>query len=206
MPFTFSSTQDSKPIIRDKNGDEFVDFLQKDIVVGDPSQAPMGIDFYLVTKNTEMRIDLISKDMYSVDNDYVERILKFNAISNPLSIEEGDLLVIYDPFSLTRNLRTTSDAQKISDEVRRQYITPEKKSTVDPNLQAFDKRNKSPKPAVESTNLPPNYADFGDQEIEIRGGKIYFGPNVSKSKEACEEPLSKSEFIARLVKNRINNK
>lgn len=202
MPIVFTATQESKPKIRDKNGNEYIDFLQKDISIGDPGDAPRGMDYYLVNSNTAMRIDLVSKDMYGLATDYIERILKFNGIGNPLSIDEGDIMVIYEPFSLIQNLRQTSDAKSLSDEVRRQYITPEKKSKVDPNLQSFDKRNKSPKTA-ESTNLPPNYADFGDQEIEIRGGKIFFGPNVSKSKEACEEPLSKSEFVARLVKNRI---
>jgi hypothetical protein len=205
MPIGFPATQDSKPVIKDKSGNSYIDFLQKDINITSEAASPRGMNYYIVTENTEMRIDLISKGMYGLDTDFIERILKFNGISNPLSLESGDVLVVYEPYSLIQSLRSQADIESLSDQVRKQYITPEKKSKIDPQLQAFDKRNKSPK-KVESTNLPPNYADFGDQEIEIRGGKIYFGPNVSKSKVACEEPLSKSEFLARLVKNRINNR
>ncbi|NBO21788.1 hypothetical protein EBU94_00385 [bacterium] len=200
MPFYFPNTQETKPVIKDNAGNEYFDFLQKDILIQRQDSVPPIIDYYVVTDNSQMRIDLISKDMYGYDSDYVERILKFNGISNPLSIDSGDILVIYDPYALTNVLRSTSNAQSLADEVRKQYITPEKKSKVDPTLQAFDKRNKESK-KVESTNLPPNYADFGDTEVEVRGGKIYLGPNVSKSKNETDSALSKSEFIARLVKN-----
>lgn len=198
MPIGFPSTQDTKPKIKDSLGNEYIDFLHKDIVVADLFSGPMGMSYYLVTANTQMRIDLVSKDMYGRDTDYIERILKFNGINNPLSIEEGDILVVYDPYSLTQNIRRDTNPTELSDRVRKQYTTPEKKSKIDPNLQSFDNRNKTPKKEA-GTNLPPNYADFGDKEIEIRGGKIYFGPNVSKSATASEEPLSKSAYIARLV-------
>lgn len=199
----FYATQDTKPLIKGKNGIEFYDFLEADISIIDEAQAPTGINYYLVTNDSQMRIDLIAKDMYGYI-DPIEKILKFNEISNPLAIEENDVLVIFDLYSLTRNIRDVSQAAKNKQDIRKQYLAPEKDSRIDPQLQAFDKRN-APKKA-EKTSLPPNYADFGDKEIEIRNGKIYFGPNVSKSQQSSESPLSKSEFIARLVKNRINNR
>ncbi len=203
----FDKTQDTKKEITDKNGNTYIDFLERDISVTDLTNTPMGIDYYLVTDDSQMRIDLITRDMYGSINDYAENILKFNGVSNPFSIEAGDILIIYDPYSLTQNFRPSGKFTDLSDQVRKQYITPEKKSKTDPALKQFEKRESAllgKKPAKADT-LPPNYADFGDQEIEIRGGKIYFGPNVSKSKEACDQPLSKSEFIARLVKNRIKS-
>ena len=54
-------------------------------------------------------------------------------------------------------------------------------------------------------NLPPNIAEATDREIVIKGGKIFFGPNISKGKQECETPLTKSEFIANLIKNRLKN-
>jgi hypothetical protein len=203
----FIVSQETKPEITDGNGNKIIDFLEKDITVIDEKQPPTGISYFLVNEDQAMRIDLISNAMYGYTSP-IERILKFNNISNPLSIDEGDILVLFDLYSLVRNMRDTSQAAKNKLDVRKQYLTPEKKSKIDPALQAFDKRNKARKtPTVpEDATLPPNYADFGDQEIEVRNGKLYFGPNVTKSKEACEDPLSKSEFIARLIKNRINNR
>jgi hypothetical protein len=201
----FIATQDTKPLIKDKYGIEIYDFLEADISVIDDKQPPTGIDYYLVTKDTQMRIDLITKAMYGYI-DPIEKVLKFNEICNPLAIDENDILIVYDLYSLTRNIRDTSQSAKNKMDVRKQYLAPEKDSRIDPKLQAFDKRNKGKKPVDTSLSLPPNYADFGDKEIEIRNGKIYFGPNVSKTQKTTEDPLSKSEFIARLVKNRLNNR
>ena len=152
-----------------------------------------------------MRIDLISKAMYGY-MEPVEKILKFNGISNPLSIDESDILIVYDLFSLTNNMRDPNGIAQLKTDIRKQYLSPEKASKTDPKLKDFSKRT-PPKidEGASGDALPPNYADFGDQEIQVRNGKLYFGPNVSKGKDACEEPLSKSEFIARLIKNRINN-
>jgi len=201
----FVATQVTKPIIKDKAGNEYIDFLQRDITVNDPSIMPRGINYFLVTDETAMRIDLISKKMYG-NMDFIERILKFNDICNPLAINTGDLLVVFDPISINRNMRDVNDLKEKILDIRKQYISPEKGSKVDPKLKEFDKRNKKPAETTAKENtLPPNYAEFGDQEIQLRNGKLYFGANVTKSKEACEEPISKSEFLARLVKNRLNN-
>jgi hypothetical protein len=201
----FIATQVTKPVIKDSAGNQYIDFLQRDITVNDPSIMPRGINYFLVTDETAMRIDLISKKMYG-NMDFIERILKFNDICNPLAINTGDLLVVFDPISINRNMRDVNNLKEKIMDIRKQYISPEKGSKVDPKLKEFDKRNKKPAETTAKENtLPPNYAEFGDQEIQLRNGKLYFGANVTKSKEACEEPISKSEFLARLVKNRLNN-
>ena len=203
---SFPITQDTKPLIKDGNGNQIVNFLEKDIVVQNPSLPPTGINYFLVDNDTSMRIDLISNEMYGYI-DPAEKVLKFNGISNPFSIDEGDILITFDLYSLGRNVRPVNNTAKDKEDVRRQYLTPEKKSKIDPQLQSFSKRDTSRKPVAGPADnaLPPNYADFGDTEIQIRNGKIYMGPNVTKSSEADEGPISKSEFIARLVKNRVNN-
>ena len=103
-------------------------------------------------------------------------------------------------------MRPINSGATTREDVRDQYITPEKKSNVDPALRDFDKRN-SPRKADPSGGnkpaLPPNYAAFGDTELQIRNGKIVFGPNVTRIDEDCDKPLSKSEFISRLIKNRL---
>ena len=201
----FIITQDSKNQITDPTGINYINFLEKDIQIRDVGSAPVGIDYFLVDKDSAMRIDLISKAMYGY-MEPVEKILKFNGISNPLSIDESDILIVYDLFSLTNNMRDPNGIAQLKTDIRKQYLSPEKASKTDPKLKDFSKRT-PPKidEGASGDALPPNYADFGDQEIQVRNGKLYFGPNVSKGKDACEEPLSKSEFIARLIKNRINN-
>jgi hypothetical protein len=200
---TFRLTQDSKPFVKDGNGEEIVDFIQKDVVVSTEGYNPTVIDYFIVGADDEMRIDVITQKMYGyLDN--VEAVLKFNEITNPFAIEEGDFLYTFDVPSMIRNLRPGNSVNNEREDIRDQYITPEKKSNVDPALRDFDKR-KTPRKGNQVA-LPPNYAAFGDTELQVRNGKIVFGPNVTKIDEDCDKPLSKSEFISRLIKNRLNNK
>ena len=64
-------------------------------------------------------------------------------------------------------------------------------------------KKKSDASPIPGSLLPPNVATDGEREIVIKGGKIYFGKDVVRGKEECTEPLSKSEFLARLIKNRV---
>lgn len=201
---TFKTTQDTKKIIKHpETGERYVDLLEKDIVYSQTGNPPQGVSFYMVTGDTAMRPDLISKSMYGTV-DHLEKVLKFNGIANPFSLEEGDILIHWDLFSLERNVRPDNNTAEQKIDVRKQYITPEKKSKIDPKLQEFNKRLQAKR--TPSDALPPNYANFGEKEIELRNGKMVFGANVSKSSNGNEgnEPLAKTDYIKNLVKNRTN--
>ena len=202
---TFKLTQDSKPFVKDSRGTEIVDFIHKDFVTTGGGSQALVIDYFIAGSDDAMRIDVITQKMYGyLDN--IEQVLKFNEITNPFAIEEGDFFYTYDVPSMNSNMRPINSGATTREDVRDQYITPEKKSNVDPALRDFDKRN-SPRKADPSGGnkpaLPPNYAAFGDTELQIRNGKIVFGPNVTRIDEDCDKPLSKSEFISRLIKNRL---
>jgi len=201
MPFQLSATVDSKPVITLEDGTDIIDLTQQSMNIVE--SQPM-INYALVNDETSMRIDVISQIVFSTTI-HIEKLLKFNDISNPFTIDTGDILLIPDLVYANINMKTGSgrDTQKF--DIRNQYIDPEKESKLDPALANFDKRDKAKKPDPSKTTpaLPPNFANIGEKEIEIKGGKIYFGPNVSKDRNQCEEPLSKSEFLAKLIKNRI---
>ena len=202
----FNKTQDSKPTIIDKYGNSIIDFFIKDVKVQGANTLLTILNYFRVTEDTAMRADLITQKMYGfMDN--VEGVLKMNEICNPFAIDSNEVLYVYDLPSLENNMRQANLSASVGQDVRNQYITPEKGSKADPNLSVFDKRNtatsgnpsKGGQPA-----LPPNYASFGDKEIQIVGGKVVFGANVTKQTQNCDQPLSKSDFIARLIKNRLN--
>lgn len=201
----FIKTQDSKPVITDKYGNSIVDFLIKDIKVEGENLQMTVLNYYQVKEDDAMRPDLITQSMYGYQNN-LEGVLKLNEISNPFSIDVNDILYVYDVPSINNNMRSQDAVSNNNEDIRNQYITPDKKSTVDPALRSFDKRNTPRAPSPSKGNqpaLPPNYAGFGDQEIQIRSGKIVFGANVTKQDQDCDKPLSKSEFISRLIKNRL---
>jgi hypothetical protein len=137
-------------------------------------------------------------------------ILKYNAISNPYSIGPDDYLLIPSLDDMKEQIAPSGVQDNIANTVRKQYTDPSKKAQEDPRLAKQEQKRRDAQranaegigvPSV--SNLPPNIAEVGDREIVIKGGKVYFGPDISKNKSECEKPLSKSEFIANLIKNRI---
>jgi hypothetical protein len=205
MPFSFPTSQELKPLITASNGeDKYYDFLHKDINITSIGDPPTITGYYIVPEINAMRPDLCCIDLYLYPGPYMENMLKFNNISNPFTLEGGDVLGKFEPWSMQKNTRNTESNKGVREDIRKQYLAPNKKSQMDPKLQEFDKRNKEKKKPSEATFLPPNFAAFGDKEIEIREGKVFYGENVSKTGGSNQQPLSKSEFIARLLRTQSN--
>jgi hypothetical protein len=198
------SILDNKPVIGTTEDD-----LRLDLAYPSIQNTKTFVDSFavIVKKGEEMRADILSLNIFS-NPYYYDLILKYNGVSNPFSINEGEVFFSPELVDLTDNM-TPSGKQKQSQlSVREQYINPEKRSLTDTRLalveaQRLEAMKKKAQSAIEKGSLlPPNVADEGDREIVVKGGKIYFGKDVTKGTEECAEPLSKSEFLARLIKNR----
>lgn len=195
----FKITIDEKLGRIDRFGEPIVDFISRDIAK-DSNIGVRIIDYYTVSAEDSMRIDQISLHMYGTQND-AEIILKYNGISNPFSIDEGDILFVYEPISARKKMSNLQN-DGIKEDIRNQYINPDKLSIVDKTLGDFTDRPDIAE-LQRNAKLPPNFAKFGDLEIKVEGGKLIFGDDVSKNRIDCDKPLSKSEFLARIIKNRI---
>lgn len=103
------------------------------------------------------RADLVSWDAYrSVD--HVDVILKFNQISNPFSINEGDFLIIPNLVSISgfyQKTKANSDTTTL--DTKFIYIDPEKASKKDKNrlkqLENISRKRKSGSKEIKPTNL-----------------------------------------------------
>jgi hypothetical protein len=161
-----------------------------------------------VKPSESMRPDMLSMNFFGVSDSW-DMLLKYNGISNPFSINEGDYFFSPEIDELRSNMAPSGRQVREISSIRDQYINPEKKSMVDSRLAIIEAqrleamKKKSEASSVKGNLLPPNVASPGDREIVVRGGKIYFGKDVVKGLEECEEPISKSEFLAKLIKNRI---
>lgn len=198
----FTKTVDSKPNYVDNNNNVIVDLIIKDVIDNNIAEFPDVIDYFLVSDEDAMRIDLVSFKMYGNVN-YAEGILKFNQISNPYAIDSGDVLYTFDIPSMEKKLRGDNNISTNRKDIRDQYLTPEKKNKIDPQLKEFEKRESA---RLSKTNplLPPNYAGYDDKEIIVKNGKIVFGENVTKTTDDTSDmPLSKSDYIKKLIKNRL---
>ena len=130
---------------------------------------------YEVTRDDEMRIDLIFMNMYQYDISmlqyYLEGIdvvLFINNIDNPLNIKAGMVLRYPNPDDFGR-FRYSDDMEDLSNDVTIQLATPNlpnKATKVDPNRQSYIENGYS---------LPPVVLDVPREPVRIQDGRFSIG-------------------------------
>jgi len=189
----------NKYSISKENGDTLPDITRSSIDTNALKnvKAPTAL---LVDSFTVMRPDLIAHAVYS-NQGMTDLLLKYNDISNPFSVYEGQLLLIPNKTDLEKILKTPKKIKDISDieidEVETIFIDP--KTTQDKKrLELLKKQNKG------KEILPSNVNKKGDQNIKIKDGKIVFGEDVtSVNKDDCPEPISRANLKKALIKNNL---
>jgi hypothetical protein len=192
----FKRSIDDKPFFVRPDGEKIRDLTQSIFELKNRNYVAYNV--YRIPKEYAMRPDLISKSVYN-NSLYAEIILKYNGISNPFSIDEGDVILIPDLDSAQQKFKisgvgTEADkAKKIRDSYK--YIDPLKRPAKSENLKKFDERQVN----IPENSLPPNIAEEGTSQITKRGGRVYFGEGV----ETClQNGMSASEFLTTVIKNR----
>ena len=140
-----------------------------------------------VTSDYAMRPDLISYYAYGVDS-FADIIMKANGISNPFSINEGDIILIPDQQQFKYFYKKPKPSKKEIEDVKRGYIDKERfsKPTEErlKKLQqlANSKKNGSP------TITPSNKLKPGESAVTTKGGALIFAEYKSKqSKNTLKE-------------------
>lgn len=195
-----NKTIDNKRIFVKPDGTEILDLTQQNF---NPNDNAIIYDVVKVSKDFEMRPDLVAKAAYgSIDS--TDLIIKQSGFSNPFSFEENDVIFLQELRAISKQFGNVDkeEAKKI---VRNQYIDSTKAPEVDDNFKKFEKREKPKKaPKKNGLPLPPNFAQEGDQEIRLVGGKVIYGGDVTNTKINQEDPISKSEYLAKILKNKNN--
>jgi hypothetical protein len=157
-----------------------------------------------------MRPDLLGFDVN--ENMDFTNLLKTNVISNPFTLDTDDIILVASG-SISSIQVVPRDTDKDSDkDIRRDYINPEKASETDPNIQKINKKFKELQELGRNatvpsrSNLPPNFNEFGNDEVEVINNKVKFAPGVARDASECStEPISKAELISQILKNKLNN-
>lgn len=155
----------------------------------------------LVSDDTEMRPDLIAQ-LYYGNHSKLDFICKFNGISNPFSLEKGQVILIGDDFEMQSAFTTapstnTGDAKK---DIRDKFFDQNRLSKKDAKRLEFIKKKTA---TTTTTNLPPNFATPNSTEITVKDGKVIFGNTVVANASNCTVPLSRAKVKAKLLENRI---
>jgi hypothetical protein len=143
-----------------------------------------------VTDEYAMRPDLISMYAYGTDQ-YADLILKFNEISNPFSIAEGDVIIIPDLDGAKRAYTKPKPSKKEIEDVKRAYIDKNRFSKPTQQrlekLQALANSRKNGSPTITTSNkLKP-----GESAITTKGGALIFAGYKSKPNSIAQKNDSK---------------
>jgi len=195
----FNNSIDSKPFFTRSDGKIIRDLTQS--MFNLKTRDYISYNVYRVPREYAMRPDLIAKAVYN-NSIYAEIILKYNGISNPFSIDEGDIILIPDLDSAVGKIKsgTKSESDDRANKIRNsyKYIDPLKipSKAGKKRLAEFNKRQIINTP---SGTLPPNFAEEGTSQLTYRNGRVYFGEGV----ETClKNGMSTSEFLTNVIKNK----
>ena len=190
----FVNSLDNKPFWSKSDGTVIRDLTQT--MFDYRSNNYVNFQAYKVPSEYSMRADLISQSVYN-NTLYAEFILKYNGISNPFSISNGDVILIPNLDTAKENVKkegvSASAESKIRDSYK--YIDPTKAPTKDDQTISFDDRT------LKEGALPPNIAPEGASQITYRNGRVYFGEGIGES--AClKNGMSSSEFLTKVISSR----
>jgi hypothetical protein len=152
------------------------------------------------------RIDLISLNVYN-SADQVDQLLKFNGISNPFTIAEGDILYIPPIDVLTKTFKKPGIGIAESNLVRDRFIETKRLPIKDQKRLEYLKRKAAQKPNGAKEILPPNVLPSDKQNVIIENGQLTVGAALPSSADRTTALLTSNKaFPGEIQKiNTINN-
>jgi len=158
----------------------------------------------IVSSDLVMRSDLIAK-IYFRDSNKLDYLLKFNGISNPFSIDEGDIILIPDDDVMKAVFKPKRELDKVAskESLINKFFDPDRLSKKDAKRLEYLQVKSEALSNGSKTNLPPNFAEPGSKEIKVVDGNVIFGADVVKCNVNTTDPISKARAKSKLIENRI---
>jgi hypothetical protein len=190
----FPNSLDKKPIFVRPDKIEIKDLTSPMFDIR--SNKNISYTVYKIPKEYEMRPDLIAGAVYN-NSLYAEYILKFNGISNPFSIKEGDIILIPSLDSMRAIISKPSGTDVDGAKSLRnsyKYIDPLKIPKFNNTFS-----NRQIIGGAKEGALPPNIAEEEEPQITYRNGRVYFGTDVGT---CLENGMTQSEFLTTVIKSK----
>lgn len=186
----------SKKFFTKPNGDKVNDLISSTFSFSNLINSLDGI--VVVQKGEDMRADLVCHRIYGNHN-ILDALLKYNGISNPFSIKEGDILFAPPYNELYKSI---GNAKEIKD-IGENKINQLESTFLDPKTNKDKKRLEQLKNKIKNV-LPPNVNKPGDKNIKIKEGKLIFGEDVtSVNLQNCPTTISRARLQQSLLKNKL---
>lgn len=145
-----------------------------------------ALETYVVETGYEGRPDLIALKFYG-DESHVDRLLKFNGISNPFSIEVGDELQIPNPIN---TFKAFVKPNRPSGETKKEKFIKQRRLTQkDEKRLEFLQKKASNLPNGSKQTLPPNMLKDGQTNSSVVGpDRTFNGPLATDSQQSDQNP------------------
>lgn len=132
----------------------------------------VNINFFPCTRRHQMRLDLVSSDLYGTTK-YVGTLCQLNNIIDTYSIRQGDFIA-YCSAQDAEQLLTVPDAIKQSsmnpvNQVKQQLINALKNQSNDPNRRNYSRT---------ADKLPPTVLPANSPQIFVSNNKIRIAPDL----------------------------
>jgi hypothetical protein len=181
----------AKKLFLTSTGESIVDLISSTFKF---SSSPTSAGPILINEFETMRPDLVADRIYA-DQENWDVILKYNGISNPFSLDAGEIL-LGPPFTSISTLIVPPR------EVVEKGVEPSKKNE---NLIIVPKTNKDKK-RLESIRtkvaevVPPNINLSGVKNIQTVNGEVVFGANMTQA-----APINNQSSTRTRVQNQLTN-
>jgi hypothetical protein len=155
----------------------------------------------IVTNETEMRPDLVAMS-YMGDQSGLGTLLKLNNISNPISLQSGEVLavpgqtMVTDLFNSGRSITNQKQKARSFRKELQEKISQVSKE----RLEYLNSKNIS---NLADTPLPPNLLQEGQQQILVEGGKLLFGPDIGECRTKTKKNVSVTDIKTKLAQKNI---
>ena len=189
-----------KPFFTNPNTqDRYVDLLTPSWVARAVRYSIKGIAF--VTDETKMRPDLVSMQ-YMGDTSRLGTLLKLNNISNPLSVNSGEILLVPGDQMVTDLFQSGKAVSSQKQKARsfRKELQDKISQVSKDRLEYLNAKNVS---NLAEIPLPPNLLQEGQQQILVTEGRLIFGPDIGQCRSRAKKNVSVTDIKTKLAQKNI---
>ena len=178
----------------DFNGIKGTDLIQSTFKFPENSTTSL----VAVGMDENMRPDLVVNRVFGNQMMW-DILLKFNGISNPFTLKQGDILYAIPFKEAMSSIKPPITIINRDSGKEEQPISP----LLDPKTKKDKDRLKNLQDKIGEV-VPPNVNRSGDKNVKVKDGKVIFGDDVTTiKKENCPVPISRNRLQAALLKDKI---
>jgi hypothetical protein len=182
-----------KKIITNLFGESIPDLISSTFKFGETSVSAGPI---VISEYETMRPDLIADRVYASQDNW-DALLKFNGISNPFSLNQGEILLSPSPTELSKMISPPKTVSEKGTEPAKKN----EEAVIKPKTVKDKQRLDSIRTKV-SEVVPPNVNLSGVQNVKVVNGRVILGGDMTQTSSTNTNQASTRNRIQDQLKNK----